>query len=140
MLRFQSDPIKCHVRWQWHGQQCNSWRVIIFCMIKETLFIQDLKPALNLNISSEKLILYLLPVCWIAYKTLSLQKCENSQFLSPLFMFYFWSNYHGPWTKSLDMFFFFFFISSVHWFKVRGTTWKASGVERNIVQGHPMRI
>ena len=28
------------------------------CKVKETMFIQDLKPAFNVNISSEKLILY----------------------------------------------------------------------------------
>ena len=28
-------------------------------------------------------------------------KCENSQRLLPLFVFYFWSNYDGPRTKSL---------------------------------------
>ena len=28
------------------------------CKIKETLFIQDLKPAFNVNISSEKLMLF----------------------------------------------------------------------------------
>ena len=28
------------------------------CNIKETLFIQDLKPAFNVNVSSEKLMLY----------------------------------------------------------------------------------
>ena len=28
------------------------------CKIKETLFIQELKPAFNVNISSEKLMLY----------------------------------------------------------------------------------
>ena len=28
------------------------------CKIKETLFIQELKPALNANVSSEKLLLY----------------------------------------------------------------------------------
>ena len=38
-------------------------------------------------------------VCWIAYETSSLQKWENSQCLSPLFVFYFWSNYDGPRTK-----------------------------------------
>ena len=28
------------------------------CKIKETLFIQELKPAFNVNVSSEKLMLY----------------------------------------------------------------------------------
>jgi len=28
------------------------------CKIKETLFIQELKPSLNVNVSSEKLLLY----------------------------------------------------------------------------------
>ena len=28
------------------------------CKVKETLFIQDIKPAFNVNISSEKLMLY----------------------------------------------------------------------------------
>jgi len=50
---------------------CNGRRVVIFneglealgktdyhCKIKETLLIQELKPAFNVNISSEKLIFY----------------------------------------------------------------------------------
>ena len=28
------------------------------CKVKETLFIQELQPALNANVSSEKLLLY----------------------------------------------------------------------------------
>ena len=30
----------------------------VHCKIKETLFIRDLKPALNKNVGSEKLLLY----------------------------------------------------------------------------------
>ena len=39
------------------------------CKIKETLFIEDLKPAINVNISSEKLMLYqLLPFAFTTVK------------------------------------------------------------------------
>ena len=30
----------------------------LFCKIKETLYIQELEPAFNVNVGSEKLILY----------------------------------------------------------------------------------
>ena len=35
-----------------------SGRTHPYCKIKETLLIQELKPALNVNISSDKLLLY----------------------------------------------------------------------------------
>ena len=37
------------------------------CKIKETLLIQELKPASNVNVSSEKLILYLLAVAFYRF-------------------------------------------------------------------------
>ena len=34
------------------------WKTDSHCKIKETLFIQELKPSPNVNISSEKLLLF----------------------------------------------------------------------------------
>ena len=40
----------------------NNFHTDYHCKIKETLLIQELKPAFNVNVSSEKLMLYLLAV------------------------------------------------------------------------------
>ena len=41
-----------------HFEILESGKTDYHCKIKETLFIQDLKPAFNVNISSEKLMLF----------------------------------------------------------------------------------
>ena len=41
-----------------HFEILESRKTDYHCKIKETLFIQDLKPAFNVNISSEKLMLF----------------------------------------------------------------------------------
>ena len=42
----------------WDEQILASAKTDYHCKIKQTLFIQDLRPAFNVNISSEKLMLY----------------------------------------------------------------------------------
>ena len=41
-----------------HGTILASGKTDYLCNVKETLFIRDLQPALNVNVSSEKLLLY----------------------------------------------------------------------------------
>ena len=41
-----------------HFEILASGKTDYHCKIKETLFIQELKPAFNVNVSSEKLMLY----------------------------------------------------------------------------------
>jgi len=48
---------------KWNKDRCNFLNLFYqkldyHCKVKETLLIQELKPALNVNVSSEKLILY----------------------------------------------------------------------------------
>ena len=45
--------IKCY-----HFDILASGKTDFHCKVKETLFIQELKPSLNVNVSSEKLLLY----------------------------------------------------------------------------------
>ena len=46
------------IKWD-HFDILASGKTDVHCKIKETLFIQELKPSLNVNISSEKLLLVL---------------------------------------------------------------------------------
>ena len=46
-----------NIKWD-HFDILASGKTDYHCKIKETLLIQELKPALNVNVSSEKLILY----------------------------------------------------------------------------------
>ena len=46
-----------NIKWD-HSGILASVKTDYHCKMKETLFIQDLKPAFNVNISSEKLMLY----------------------------------------------------------------------------------
>ena len=46
-----------NIKWD-HFDVLASGKTDYHCKIKETLLIQELKPALNVNVSSEKLILY----------------------------------------------------------------------------------
>ena len=46
-----------NIKWD-HFEILGSCKTDYLCKIKETLFIQELKPAFNVNISSEKLMLY----------------------------------------------------------------------------------
>ena len=39
----------------------------VYCQIKETLFVQDLEPAFNVNVGSEKLMLYLSTLVFLLY-------------------------------------------------------------------------
>ena len=55
-----ADHIKAtghNIKWDHFDIQA-SGKTDYHCKIKETLLIQELKPALNVNVSSEKLILY----------------------------------------------------------------------------------
>ena len=45
------------IKWD-HFDILASGKTDVHCKIKETLFIQELKPSLNVNISSEKLLLF----------------------------------------------------------------------------------
>ena len=45
------------IKWD-HFDILTSGKTDFYCKIKETLFIQELKPSLNVNVSSEKLMLY----------------------------------------------------------------------------------
>ena len=45
------------IKWD-HFDILASGKTYFHCKIKETLFIQELKPSLNVNVSSEKLMLY----------------------------------------------------------------------------------
>ena len=45
------------IKWD-HFDIFASGKTDFHCKIKETLFIQELKPSLNVNISSEKLLLF----------------------------------------------------------------------------------
>ena len=46
-----------NIKWD-HFDILASGKTDYHCKIKETLFIQELQPALNANVSSEKLLLY----------------------------------------------------------------------------------
>ena len=46
-----------NIKWD-HFEILASGKTDYYCKIKEALFIQDLKPAYKVNISSEKLMLY----------------------------------------------------------------------------------
>ena len=46
-----------NIKWD-HFEILASGKTDYRCKIKETLFIQELKPAFNVNVSSEKLMLY----------------------------------------------------------------------------------
>ena len=46
-----------NIKWD-HFEILASGKTEYHCKIKETLFIQELKPAFNVNVSSEKLMLY----------------------------------------------------------------------------------
>ena len=55
-----ADHVKttCHdIKWD-HFDILASGKTDFRCKIKETLFIQELKPSLNVTVSSEKLLLY----------------------------------------------------------------------------------
>ena len=46
-----------NIKWD-HFEILASGKTDYHCKVKETLFIQELKPAFNVNVSSEKLMLY----------------------------------------------------------------------------------
>ena len=46
-----------NIKWD-HFDILASGKTDLHCKIKETLFIPELKPSLNVNVSSEKLMLY----------------------------------------------------------------------------------
>ena len=49
----------CVMCWpHWVGVSVCHLAFIVVVKIKETLFIQELKPSLNVNVSSEKLLLF----------------------------------------------------------------------------------
>ena len=48
-----------NIKWD-HFDILASGKTDYHCKVKETLYIQDLLPALNTNVSSEKLLLYLI--------------------------------------------------------------------------------
>ena len=60
----QSGLIADHVKTTGHDIKWDHFDILasgktdFHCKIKETLFIQELKPSLNVNVSSEKLLLY----------------------------------------------------------------------------------
>ena len=62
--RDQSSAIADHVKTTGHNIKWDHFDILAsgktdyHCKIKETLFIQELQPALNVNVSSEKLLLY----------------------------------------------------------------------------------
>ena len=59
-----SSAIADHVKTTGHDIKWDHFDILasrktdFHCKIKETLFIQELKPSLNVNVSSEKLMLY----------------------------------------------------------------------------------
>ena len=59
-----SSAIADHVKTTGHNIKWDHFDILAsgktdsHCKIKETLFIQELKPSLNVNISSEKLLLF----------------------------------------------------------------------------------
>ena len=59
-----TSAIADHVKTTGHNIKWNHFDILAsgktdyHCKIKETLLIQELKPAFNVNVSSEKLILY----------------------------------------------------------------------------------
>ena len=55
-----------NIKWD-HFEILASGKTDYHCKIKETLFIQELKPAFNVNISSEKLMLYWLVVAFYRF-------------------------------------------------------------------------
>ena len=46
-----------NIKWD-HFDILASGKTDLHCKIKETLFIHEIKPSLNVNVSSEKLMLY----------------------------------------------------------------------------------
>jgi len=52
-----ADHTSHNIKWD-HLDILASGKTDYHCKVKETLFIQDLQPALNANASSEKLLLY----------------------------------------------------------------------------------
>ena len=52
-VKTTGQDIKCH-----HFDILSSGKTDFHCKIKETLFIQELKPSLNVNVGGEKLLLY----------------------------------------------------------------------------------
>ena len=52
-----AGTISYKIKWD-HLEISASGKTDYHCKIKQTLFIQNLKPAFNVNISSEKLMLY----------------------------------------------------------------------------------
>ena len=55
-----------NIKWD-HFEILASGKTDYHCKIKETLFIQELKPAFNVNVSSEKLMLYWLVVAFYRF-------------------------------------------------------------------------
>ena len=59
-----SSAIADHVKTTRHNVKWDHFNILasaktdFHCKIKEILFIQELKPSLNVNVSSEKLLLY----------------------------------------------------------------------------------
>ena len=52
-----AGTISYKIKWD-HLEISASGKTDYHCKIKQTLFIQNLKPAFNVNISSEKMMLY----------------------------------------------------------------------------------
>ena len=55
-----------NIKWD-HFDILASGKTDYHCKIKEALLIQELKPAFNVNVSSEKLILYYLAVTFYRF-------------------------------------------------------------------------
>ena len=55
-----------NIKWD-HFEILASGKTDYHCKIKETLFIQELKPAFNVNVSNEKLMLYWLVVAFYRF-------------------------------------------------------------------------
>ena len=56
-----SSAITDHIKTTGHGVILRFWcpaNLTTNCKVRETLFIRELQPALNVNVSSEKLLLY----------------------------------------------------------------------------------
>jgi len=64
-LRYnKTSAIADHVKATGHNIKCDNFDIFAkgktghHCKIKETVFIQELKPVFNVNVGSEKLMLY----------------------------------------------------------------------------------
>ena len=60
MITAIADHVKIighNIKWD-HFDVLASGKTDYHCKVKETLFIRDLQPALNANVSSEKLLLF----------------------------------------------------------------------------------